>query len=63
MIYTCIADNDLKYHVGSTRGGNMHKTIMACGYYMYNEVDLYPKEKKKHDSIFIQESLINASWR
>lgn len=47
MIYTCIADNDLKYHVGSTRGANMHKTIMACGYYMYNEVYLYPKEKKE----------------
>lgn len=64
MIYTCIADNDLNYHVGFTRGANMHKTIMACGYYMYNEVDLYPKEKKKHDSIiFFQENLINASWR
>lgn len=47
MIHTCIADNDLKYHVGSTRGANMHKRIMACGYYMYNEVYLYPKEKKE----------------
>lgn len=63
MIYTCIADNDLNYHVGSTRGANMHKTIMACGYYMYNEVDLYPKEKRNMILFFFQESLINASWR
>lgn len=63
MIYTCIADNDLKYHVGFTRGANMHKTIMACGYYMYNEVDLYPKEKRNMILFFFQESLINASWR
>ena len=52
MIHTCIADNDLNYHVGFTRGANMHKTIMACGYYICIMRSISTPRKKRNMILF-----------